>query len=204
MAGKKSTQEVRIIGGKWKGRKLRFDGDSSLRPTLGRIRETLFNWLRSYIHDLTCLDLFAGSGVLGLEALSQGAASCVFVDSNQRTIHALEQNISQLQAQDRCQVVHGDAQRYLRQQSPNSSSSPSQSPSSSQGYDLVLLDPPFDSPELLADTLRAVADQRLARQFIYLESSSMRTLVAACESIDTVAMKQTRAGVTHAALLQLD
>ena len=68
--GKRKSQEVRIIGGKWKGRKLRFQSAPSLRPTLGRLRETLFNWLRPDLCDARCLDLFAGSGILGFEALS--------------------------------------------------------------------------------------------------------------------------------------
>ncbi|MDX1496775.1 MAG: RsmD family RNA methyltransferase, partial [Salinisphaeraceae bacterium] len=70
----------RIIGGRWRGRRLPFVDDGSVRPTSNRIRETLFNWLADDIHQARCIDLFAGSGALGLEALSRGAAAVVFLD----------------------------------------------------------------------------------------------------------------------------
>ena len=73
---------LRIIGGQWRGRRLTFTPAEGLRPTTDRVRETLFNWLAPAIHGARCLDLFAGSGALGLEALSRGAASCDFVDTS--------------------------------------------------------------------------------------------------------------------------
>ncbi|MEN9806994.1 MAG: hypothetical protein RL756_1514, partial [Pseudomonadota bacterium] len=77
-----ATNEVRIIGGKFRGRKLRFPDAPGLRPTLGRSRETLFNWLVGDIVDARCLDLFAGSGALGFEALSRGARRVTFVEQS--------------------------------------------------------------------------------------------------------------------------
>ncbi len=152
----KTAQEVRIIGGKWRGRKLRFAGDRTLRPTLGRTRETLFNWLRPYIHQQTCLDLFAGSGVLGLEALSQGAAHCTFVDSNKRTIHALSENIAILNAAAQATVKQSDALKFL-----------SRPPSR---FDVVFLDPPYSQPELLEQTVGLLMNPDLLPKFLYVES----------------------------------
>ena len=87
------SQSVRLIGGRWRGRKITFPEINDLRPTLGRTRETLFNWLRPEIAGTTCLDLFAGSGALGIEALSQGAGKVVLVESD-ATIFAHWKKIS--------------------------------------------------------------------------------------------------------------
>ena len=87
-----ARNEVRIIGGKWKGRKLSFAASKTLRPTLGRVRETLFNWLMADVEDARCLDLFAGSGALGFEALSRGAREVTFVDNNHHAATALRNN----------------------------------------------------------------------------------------------------------------
>ena len=87
-----ANNEVRIIGGQWKGRKLRFPARPELRPTLGRVRETLFNWLAPVVSDSSCLDLFAGSGALGFEALSRGAAEVTFVERDRKAASALQDN----------------------------------------------------------------------------------------------------------------
>ena len=84
--GGKSSQ-LRIIGGRWRGRKLSFRPAEGLRPTTDRVRETLFNWLQPVIVGARCADLFAGSGALGLEALSRGAAHCDFVDTSPAVLH---------------------------------------------------------------------------------------------------------------------
>lgn len=80
----KGSNQLRIIGGEWRGRKLHFPDAPNLRPTPDRVRETVFNWLASMIHGARVLDLFAGSGALGLEALSRGAAFTTFVDSHKK------------------------------------------------------------------------------------------------------------------------
>src|SRR6516225_870905 len=92
--------EVRIIGGAWRGRKLAFTPADGLRPTGDRIRETLFNWLSPYIHGARCVDLFAGSGALGLEALSRGAAHCDFIDSASRAVSTVQEHLVTLSATD--------------------------------------------------------------------------------------------------------
>lgn len=109
---------------------------AGLRPTTDRIRETVFNWLAPEVVGRHCLDLFAGSGALGLEALSRGAASCVFVERDRRAVRALGEVLATLRAEDRGQVVEGDAMTFLA------------SATSRQAFDLVFLDPPFDA-ELL-------------------------------------------------------
>lgn len=97
--GKGSRSQLRIIGGQWRGRKLAFTAQAGLRPTTDRVRETLFNWLAPDIHGARCVDLFAGSGALGLEALSRGAASCDFVDSSSSALRQLQAHLETLGAQ---------------------------------------------------------------------------------------------------------
>lgn len=122
----------RIIGGAWRGRRLDFPALAGVRPTGDRIRETLFNWLQPLIHGARCLDLYAGSGALGLEALSRGAAEVLFVEREPALIRAIESHLELLQAaggECRCQ----DAGRFLE--------------GHGRGFDLVFLDPPFGSAE---------------------------------------------------------
>lgn len=120
--------QFRIIGGQWKGRKLKFFEVEGLRPSLDRIRETLFNWLQSEIRGARCLDLFAGSGAIGIEALSRGAASVDFVELNKKAARQLEFNIGLLQAEEG-NLHHQDAKQFLSQ--------------AHQPYDIIFLDPPF-------------------------------------------------------------
>ena len=90
---KQTAAQLRIIGGMWRGRKLTVVNRPGLRPTGDRVRETLFNWLTPVIADARCLDLFAGSGALGLEALSRGAASCDFVDADEQALLSIRKNL---------------------------------------------------------------------------------------------------------------
>lgn len=123
-----ASNEVRIIGGKWKGRKVVFPARRDLRPTLGRVRETLFNWLRADIAGSHCLDLFAGSGALGFEAASRGAAAVTLVDSDRRVARCLTDNATRLEAAE-ITVVCDRAERVLRRR---------QGP-----WDIIFVDPPF-------------------------------------------------------------
>ena len=120
---------VRIIGGGWRGRRVSFPDIPGLRPTPDRVRETLFNWLQQAIAGARCLDLFAGSGALGLEALSRGAKELVFVEQAVAASRALREQLIRLGAQPKGQVVEMGAARYLR--------------SAPQAFDIVFLDPPF-------------------------------------------------------------
>ena len=189
LAGKKSAQEVRIIGGKWRGRKLRFAGNTSLRPTLGRTRETLFNWLRPYLHDFQCLDLFAGSGVLGFEALSQGASNCVFIDQNHRTTATLQACVTELDATDVCQIIKTDAPRFLARTDIT--------------FDLIFVDPPFASPNLLEEAVQLITTRNLCRGFIYLEARTQAHLADLTEPLCTTSRKVTRTGDAWASLVEL-
>ena len=103
----------RIIAGKWRGRKIKFDDAEGLRPTTDRIRETVFNWLQSYLPRSKCLDCFAGSGVLGFEALSRGAQEVVFLEKNSRTVKCLQENVRSLEAGN-VAIHHQDALSWLR------------------------------------------------------------------------------------------
>jgi 16S rRNA (guanine966-N2)-methyltransferase len=145
---------LRIIAGQWRGRKFRFpSGD--IRPTPDRVRETLFNWLQPVIQGAQCLDLFAGSGALGLEALSRGAAATVFVEQQRAAAEAIEQLLSQWQATGG-KVFCTQAQRYLSAAAPAS-------------FNVVFLDPPFGAGAL-ATAAAALEHGWLApKARIYLE-----------------------------------
>jgi 16S rRNA (guanine966-N2)-methyltransferase len=120
---------VRIIGGGWRGRRVSFPDIEGLRPTPDRVRETLFNWLQHDIAGARCLDLFAGSGALGLEALSRGAKELVFVEQAVAASRALQEQLVRLGGERRALVVEMGAARYLR--------------SAAQAFDIVFMDPPF-------------------------------------------------------------
>jgi 16S rRNA (guanine966-N2)-methyltransferase len=158
---------VRIIGGMWRGRKLTFPDQRELRPTLGRVRETVFNWLRDEVEGSRCLDLFAGSGALGFEAVSRGAAWVTFVDSRRDVVRAIKENAARLDAGPRAvgrraaghvEVVLGRAERVLARLSGP--------------YDIVFVDPPFDS-NLLESALAGIAAARLVAPggLVYFEGS---------------------------------
>lgn len=138
MAAHTKRGSCRIIGGKWRGRSITFDDAEGLRPTTDRIRETVFNWLQPYIYQSCCLDAFAGSGVLGFEALSRGARELVFIENNIKTVHGLRENIDKLDAQN-ASVFHQDALSWLQSAARKHIENK---------FDLVFLDPPFHS-ELL-------------------------------------------------------
>ncbi|MBO1519611.1 16S rRNA (guanine(966)-N(2))-methyltransferase RsmD [Oceanisphaera pacifica] len=122
------TGQIRLIGGQWRGRKLPVLNSEGLRPTSDRIKETLFNWLMFDIRHCRCLDLFAGSGSLGFEALSRGAKEVVLIEKDAKVAQQLQHNFASLPAAQG-KVIHNDAERFL------------QTPASA--FDLVFLDPPF-------------------------------------------------------------
>lgn len=126
----KSNNQLRIIGGLWRGRKLSFPDADGLRPTGDRIRETLFNWLAPDIQGAHCLDLFAGSGALGLEALSRGAQSSLLLEKNATAAQQLKNNLQLLQAGNG-KVEQVDSLAWLNRQQPT------------QRFDIVFIDPPF-------------------------------------------------------------
>jgi 16S rRNA (guanine966-N2)-methyltransferase len=130
---------VRIIGGGWRGRRVRFPDSPGLRPTPDRVRETLFNWLQQSIAGTRCLDLFAGSGALGIEALSRGAREVVFVEQAREPARALSTELERLGGSARAHVIETAAQRFLA--------------APGEPFDGIFLDPPYGSgylPECVA------------------------------------------------------
>lgn len=123
---------IRIIGGKWRRRILRFPASEGLRPTPDRVRETLFNWLGQDLSGLSCLDLFAGSGALGFEAASRGAARVVMAENAPAALLALEKNIQLLDASDQVEIVRTDAVRFV-----------SALRKTGRRFDVLFLDPPY-------------------------------------------------------------
>ena len=145
---KSSTNQLRIIGGQWRGRKLAFADGEGLRPTMDRVRETLFNWLQADIAGARCLDLFTGSGALGLEALSRYASEVVMVDKNPQAIWMIRQNLELLKVEN-AQLIKMDARDYLSSFLQSTESSLLQTAEgsnfpSSKTFDIVFLDPPFN------------------------------------------------------------
>ncbi len=147
---------LRIVAGNWRSRLLEIEDAPGLRPTSERIRETLFNWLAPQLADARCLDLFAGSGALGLEALSRGAASCVFVENSARVVAALRKNIAALDAGG-ADVHEIGAIEYLNA-------------IDNVDFDLVFLDPPF-ATDMHADLCRLLVERSLLAEGarIYIE-----------------------------------
>lgn len=122
--------QVRIIAGDWRGRKLDFPDAEGLRPTPDRVRETLFNWLQPYLPGAHCLDLFAGSGVLGFEAMSRGAASVSFVERERSVYQSLDRNIDLLGIKAQVSLKQADALQYLQADDDSE-------------FDIIFLDPPY-------------------------------------------------------------
>ena len=126
--------KIRIIGGRYRGRKISVVHEK-IRPTSDRVRETLFNWLDSRLDNKCCLDLFAGTGILGIEALSRGAKKVVFVDHRQSIVSEIQNQITRLELHD-SSVILSDSLSYL------------DNPSYVQPFDIIFLDPPFGTYNL--------------------------------------------------------
>ena len=133
------TSRIRIIGGKWRGRKIEVVDGEGLRPTPDRVRETLFNWLAPYCPGARVLDCFAGSGVLGLEALSRGASGLVLLEKQAAALAVLRELAKKLDP-DAIDIVAGDALVAIA--------------ALEQKFDIVFIDPPYHRPELRAQTWR--------------------------------------------------
>ena len=149
---------LRIIGGAWRGRRIHFPPVAAIRPTPDRVRETLFNWLQMDVAGSRCLDLYAGSGALGLEALSRGASHVVFVEVDSGAARHLSQTLHDFQC-DRGVVVTADVKRYLA--------------GPSEPFDIVFLDPPY-ADHALADICDRVEQRGWLRPggLAYLEDAA--------------------------------
>ncbi|MGP1947260.1 MAG: 16S rRNA (guanine(966)-N(2))-methyltransferase [Arsenophonus sp. NC-PG7-MAG3] len=151
-----SRGQIRIIGGKWRGRKLPVFDSKGLRPTTDRIRETLFNWLMPFIEDAHCLDCFAGSGALAIEALSRYAASATLIELKRSVSIQLAANLAKLEAKN-AQMINRDTLNYLAQ--------------TGTAYNVIFLDPPFRKDLLQQTALLLEQNGWLSKNcLIYVEA----------------------------------
>jgi 16S rRNA (guanine966-N2)-methyltransferase len=177
-----NRNRVRIIGGKWRSRLLKFPPAAELRPTPDRVRETLFNWLGQRLDGLACLDLFAGSGALGFEALSRGAARAVMVEKDRDVAKALRENAEALDAAG-AQVVQGDSLSFLA--------------GSKDRFDIAFIDPPYGS-DLAPRAMARLASLMNPGARVYVESATALALEAPWHAV-----REDRAGAVRYALYEL-
>ncbi|MEW5892281.1 MAG: 16S rRNA (guanine(966)-N(2))-methyltransferase RsmD [Pseudomonadota bacterium] len=176
------ANQVRIIGGAHRGRKLTFPALPGLRPTPDRVRETLFNWLGQRLDGLRCLDLFAGSGALGFEALSRGAAEVVLVERDAKACAGLKKQAALLGGQ----VVRADGLAYLK--------------GPAGLFDVIFIDPPF-AQRLWGEALALAATRLAPGGKIYLEHDGSLTPAMLAEGGWRV-WREGRAGQSHFCLLE--
>jgi 16S rRNA (guanine966-N2)-methyltransferase len=173
---------VRIIAGKWRSRIVKFPAAAQLRPTPDRVRETLFNWLGQTLHGLSCLDLFAGSGALGFEAISRGAARVVMVERDRPVVAGLRESARLLDAEE-LEIVEGDALAYLKHDG--------------EKFDVAFVDPPYAS-DLAAIAMAKLPSRMNPGARVYVESAAPLALQAPWR-----ALREDRAGTVRYALYEL-
>ena len=145
---KEKKGEIRIIGGKWKGKKIYFDLNDDLRPTPDRAKETLFNWLGQDLKKMYCLDLFSGTGALGFEAFSRGAEKVTFVERNKEYLQKIKKVFLEMNEKADCDFFCAECLEWI------------QNNSSETKYDLIFIDPPFNK-NLIHDLLAAILEKEL-------------------------------------------
>jgi 16S rRNA (guanine(966)-N(2))-methyltransferase RsmD len=179
--------EIRIIGGQWKRIRLAVPDKPGLRPTPDRVRETLFNWLGQSLEAWSCIDAFAGTGALGLEAASRGAAPVQLLEQDADLVKSLHATVQRLKASDQVSVRRTDGVATLR-------SMPAAS------VDLVLLDPPFES-KLFESALKAARPCLRPAGWLYLEAPESWD-EARLAPLGYALYRHLKAGAVHAHLLQ--
>ncbi|MDD9811792.1 MAG: RsmD family RNA methyltransferase [Gammaproteobacteria bacterium] len=217
--------QVRIIGGRWRSRRLRCAAVRGLRPSPDALRETLFNWLAARLPGAACLDLFAGSGALGFEAASRGAAHVALVESHPRAVAALRANRAALQAEGQVDIFPGRAMRFLRgggdgnggdgdgrgesgesnqtgddgdgHSARNQTDKSNDTPG--RRFDIIFLDPPFAAPGLLAAACQNLRPHLNPRALIYIESPPAAALPLAA---DWRIIRRKRRGAAQSTLIQ--
>ena len=186
----RSSDGVRIIGGAWRGRRITIPAATAVRPTPDRVRETLFNWLSGLLPGARCLDLFAGTGVLGFEALSRGADEAWLVERDPVLVRALNERKTALGANAR--VIQGDALQAISSTPPES-------------FDIVFADPPYEMD--LVVVLQKLAVWVAHENLIYVEREAkpgVRPLSSLLEALPGARlMKESRAGRVSFGLLRL-
>jgi 16S rRNA (guanine(966)-N(2))-methyltransferase RsmD len=178
----RGNSAVRIIGGEWRSRVIRFPAASGLRPTPDFVRERLFNWLGQDLTGRRCLDLFAGSGALGFEALSRGAAEVVMVEISREVHRRLAATANELGAGERIRLVVGDALHFLA--------------SPPRRFDVVFVDPPYASG-LAARALERLPAALAPGAVVYVESDA-----AFAPGPDWRVTREGRAGAVHHRLME--
>lgn len=180
-------RKVRIVGGRWKRTILGVPDAPGLRPTPDRVRETLFNWLGQSLEGLRCLDLFAGSGALGIEAASRGAGSVVMIERDPSALASIREVLERLGAGDRVRILSGDALAYLERLV-----------GAGDRFDLVFVDPPYG---------QGLAESVLARLPAIL-SAGARVYVESDAPLEAppgfVSLRAARAGQVHYHLLAME
>ncbi len=183
---KEKTGSVRIIAGEWRSRKLPVANVPGLRPTTDRVRETLFNWLQHSIVQARCLDLFAGTGALGFEAASRGAAEVLMIERDRKALTSLQQSVEILKT-EKVKVIQADALSWLEK--------------TDQVFDIIFIDPPFDQnlvPETLEKLMRSSCVKKGTQ--IYLEEKKQADEPSIPESLKII--KQGKAGQVRYFLLE--
>ena len=186
-----NSGQLRIIGGQWRGRKVSVPTAEGLRPTGDRIRETLFNWLAAEVADARCLDLFAGTGALGLEALSRGAAHCTFVEVASRPAAALESTVRTLSAESHCEILRCTADDAIARLRNNSQE---------EKYHIVFLDPPFEKDLLNPALVQLTGSGILADDAAVYVEYSVREAIEVLDG--WVERRQNRSGEVNYGLLE--
>ena len=155
---------IRVIGGKWRGRNITLPNNSVIRPTPNRVRETLFNWLQPNIVGANCLDLFAGSGVLGVESLSRGASYIKFVDMNQDYLRSIRKSLELFGEEGSADFVCGDAMSSIG--------------IGEDVFDIVFIDPPYHE-DLLIPALETISNCKnvAKRALIYCEKHKKDNII---------------------------
>ena len=150
--------DIRIIGGKWKGKKIYFDLRNDLRPTPDRAKETLFNWLGQDLSEMYCLDLFSGTGALGLEAFSRGAKRVTFVERNKEYLQKIKKVYLEMSTKKDCDFFCAECLDWVKNNNFNIK------------YDLIFIDPPFNK-NLIHDLLISILEKQLLSKKgrIYIE-----------------------------------
>lgn len=181
----KKNQELRIIAGTHRSRRIKFIPTQNLRPTPDRLRETLFNWLAPYIENAVCLDLFAGSGILSFEAISRGAKEVYTIEANNKAAAQIQHSAELLDIH-RIKIYHAKFPNIPHE-------------ILKQPYDIIFLDPPFDS-DLLSTALHWIAENQLLKPegIIYLEKPNKTILDLKEFSI----IRQTKIGFSEALLIK--
>ena len=162
---------MRVISGTARGTKLNSIDDLSTRPTLDRVKEPLFSIIQTYLQDANVLDLFAGSGALGIEALSRGSANCVFCDKSYKSAEMLKQNVQKTKMQEKSKIYIEDYKKCLEKQTKQ--------------FDIIFIDPPYKF-DIGVDAIKRIIDLKLLSKdgIIILETDEEERDIKELENIE--------------------